>query len=194
VEDQGPYADNYNPAIPTVGSVEAVLSLAYIMGREGTVTTTWRQDTDLPQESAPFLSKPKSKSKTWRNGALACAAASSVVFILNLAVTIYLVTSKGRAETDGRHTLYTGDCKYVSRLNTALHLIINALSTILLGASNYCMQCLSAPTRMDIDKAHGQKRWLDVGILSFRNLRRISKRKALLWWLLGVSSFPLHLL
>jgi hypothetical protein len=172
----------------------ATLKSTHTMGRERTITTAWSKYADVPQESAPFVSKPTSTSKTWRKGALACAAASSVVFVLNLAVTIYLVVNNGQEQTEGRHTLYTGDCKYVSRLNTGLHLVINALSTILLGASNYCMQCLSAPTRRDIDKAHAKKRWLDIGILSFRNLRRISKRRVFLWWMLGISSFPLHLL
>ena len=34
------------------------------------------------------------------------------------------------------------------------------------------MQCLAALTREDIDKAHGQNRWMDFGVSSVRNLRR----------------------
>lgn len=75
-----------------------------------------------------------------------------------------------------------------------LHLIINILSTLLLGASNYSMQCLSSPTRSEIDKAHRQKLWLDIGVPSVRNLRRISASRIALWWLLAASSIPLHLL
>jgi hypothetical protein len=86
--------------------------------------------------------------------------------ILNLAITVYLVAGTGKEETARRHTLYTGDCELVSPLNTGIHLIINALSTILLSSSNYCMQCLSAPTRQDIDKAHRNKRWLDMAHLA----------------------------
>lgn len=69
-------------------------------------------------------------------------------------------------------TLYDGHCDKVKRLDLWLHLFINVLSTLLLGASNYCMQCLAAPTREDIDKAHGQNGWMDVGVPSVRNLRR----------------------
>ena len=78
------------------------------------------------------------------------------------------------------------------RLDLWLHLGINLLSTLLLGASNYTMQCLSAPTRDEIDKAHQQRISLDVGTLSFQNLRRISWRRVILWWLLALSSIPLH--
>lgn len=75
-----------------------------------------------------------------------------------------------------------------------LHLAINVLSTVLLGASNYCMQCLSSPTRGDVDKAHSKGVWLDIGVPSVRNLRRISGRRFALWCLLAVSSIPLHFL
>ncbi|MCJ1458534.1 hypothetical protein MMC28_008907, partial [Mycoblastus sanguinarius] len=66
--------------------------------------------------------------------------------------------------------------------------------TLLVGASNYSMQCLSSPTRGEINKAHNQKIWLDIGVPSFRNLRRLSFYRITLWWLLAVSSIPLHLL
>jgi hypothetical protein len=67
------------------------------------------------------------------------------------------------------------------------------LSTILLASSNYAMQCLSAPTRTELDQAHTKTQWLDIGILSFRNLTQIKTVRMLFWLLLGVSSLPLHL-
>lgn len=39
-----------------------------------------------------------------------------------------------------------------------MHIIINILSTALLAASNYVMQCLSAPTRPDVNEAHTQRK------------------------------------
>ncbi len=56
------------------------------------------------------------------------------------------------------------------------------------------MQCLSSPTRNEIDKAHSQGIWLDIGVPSVRNLRRLSTTRIILWWLLAFSSIPLHLL
>jgi hypothetical protein len=126
----------------------------------------------------------------WRFGTINCAVSASIVFIINLVVTIW----GSRHNKAGGNVLYEGDCNRVDRLNTELHLLINLLSTVLLSASNYSMQCLSAPTRKDIDKAHGARIWLDIGVPSIHNLRRISKKRALLWALLGLSSLPLHLL
>lgn len=56
------------------------------------------------------------------------------------------------------------------------------------------MQCISSPTRHEGDKAHARGVWLDIGVPSVRNLERITSSRILLWWLLGLSSVPLHLL
>ncbi|KAH3907651.1 hypothetical protein HBI56_180470 [Parastagonospora nodorum] len=66
--------------------------------------------------------------------------------------------------------------------------------TILLSGSSYCMQCMSAPNRKEIDEAHVIQRRLDIGVPSFRNFKHIRRGKLVLWALLGRSSFPLHLL
>ncbi|KAK0609436.1 hypothetical protein B0T14DRAFT_441918, partial [Immersiella caudata] len=89
--------------------------------------------------------------------------------------------------------LFSGSCSKAEKINIAGHVIINALSTVLLSASNYCMQCVSAPTREEVDNAHRKRRWLDIGTPSARNLRSIHPAKTILWLFLGTSSFPLHL-
>ncbi|KAF2108210.1 hypothetical protein BDV96DRAFT_285358 [Lophiotrema nucula] len=81
----------------------------------------------------------------------------------------------------------------LSRISVGIHLLINALSTILLAASNYTMQVLSSPTRGDLDKAHRSGKWFDIGVLSSRNLSTIPGRRLLLCIVLGFSSIPLHL-
>ena len=121
-----------------------------------------------------------------------CAVTGVLVILVNLAFTIWATTTFG--VHDGFGTLQKGDCGKTKTLNFWIHLAINILSTLLLGASNYSMQCLSSPTRQEIDKAHARRAWLDVGVPSFRNLRRLSKRRIILWWLLALSSIPLHLL
>jgi hypothetical protein len=100
------------------------------------------------------------------------------------------------ATSGAKGVLFDGDCDRVKRLNTGLHLGINILSTILLAGSNYTMQCLSAPTRSEIDSAHNRKPgvYLDIGVPGIRNLGYISRRRVILWVALGLSSLPLHLL
>ncbi|CAG8949257.1 hypothetical protein HYFRA_00004882 [Hymenoscyphus fraxineus] len=90
--------------------------------------------------------------------------------------------------------LSRGDCEEAKSMSTFLHILINLLSTALLGASNYTMQCLHAPTRAQVDEAHAQRKWVDIGIPSWRNRHRVSKKDVIMWWILAWSSAPLHLL
>ena len=129
----------------------------------------------------------------WRFGAFVGVVSATLVLITNVGALVGTITRQS-AKDDGRIPLYEGSCSKVRKLNIGIHLAINVLSTILLGASNYCMQCASAPTREEVDKAHKAKKWLDIGVLSRRNLLLISKKRVVLWILLAVSSLPLHLL
>lgn len=114
----------------------------------------------------------------------------TIVFLCNLTVTAWATHYK----STGDELILDGPCDKIRSWNTWLHLIINILGTILLSGSNYCMQCLSAPTRSEVDQAHAKGVWLDIGVPSTRNLRFIGKRRVIVWAMLGLSSVPLHLL
>ncbi|KAK7931114.1 hypothetical protein PG985_001826 [Apiospora marii] len=114
-----------------------------------------------------------------------------LVFVANLSLTIYALVHFG--SRDGVGLLYAGDCDTVKQLDRWLHLLINVLSTVLLSASNYCMQLQAAPTRKELDEAHKRGDWMDIGILSLRNLRYISRDRQIIWALLALSSLPIHL-
>ena len=90
--------------------------------------------------------------------------------------------------------IYIGSCDTAQSLDTWLHLGINVLAALLLGASNIAMQCLSAPKRADIDRLHALGQAVDIGIANFRNWRVMNKRRRVLWIVLGLSSLPLHFL
>jgi hypothetical protein len=96
--------------------------------------------------------------------------------------------------TNGVGTLYEGNCDIVNSWSLWLHILINVLSSALLGASNYTMQILSAPTRRECDRAHANNDWVDIGIISLRNLTRIGWKRSAAWILLALSSVPIHLL
>ncbi len=117
---------------------------------------------------------------------------ATIVFLLNLTILVRVSTTlkfeRGVAQ------VFTGDCHQAEQINTWAHFGINAVSTMLLSGSNYCMQILSAPTRIEIDTAHAKKKWLDIGVPSVRNLKNVARWKVVMWWLLGLSSLPLHLL
>lgn len=130
----------------------------------------------------------------WRWGVKLGVFLTTAVLIINLGVALGIVLPHDGANKDGNVVLMNDNCDRVKKYNTGYHLAINILSTLLLGSSNYVMQCLSAPTRSDVNKAHIKGVWLDVGISSLKNLKHISKGKLVLWVFLAASSWPLHLL
>ncbi|KIK53457.1 hypothetical protein GYMLUDRAFT_134315, partial [Collybiopsis luxurians FD-317 M1] len=127
----------------------------------------------------------------WRFGAWLATFQAATVLLINI---IILIWSAVRAGGGSSGLVFQGDCNEVDHISIGIHLVINVLSTLLLGASNYIMQSLCAPTRREVDEAHKRGSWLDVGVQSLRNLRYTSRRKRLLWMALSVSSIPLHLL
>ncbi len=128
----------------------------------------------------------------YRFGATFCAALTGTVFLINMILTIW---AWAKFDVNGGiGTIHQGNCNQTKSLSLWLHLAINVLGTALLSASNYCMQCLSAPTRQDIDKAHAQNKWLDIGVPSVRNLRIMTRKRIILWSLLAITSLPLHLM
>lgn len=137
--------------------------------------------------------KKKSWLSDWRLGLVVGCGASGLVLIINLSILLVAATRYGGFK-DGIGTLAKGLPTSMSRLSTAYHILINLLSTVLLTSSNYCMQVLCSPTRNEIDAAHRKGRWLNIGVLSPHNLRFIRARRVLLWWILALSSLPLHLL
>lgn len=148
------------------------------------------QDSERPEKRMTWFRRYQKRLSGWRVGALNFAVWAAIVFSINLIITASVFSTR----KTNQDVLSEGDCGNIKRLNSVFHAIINVLSTILLSGSNYCMQCLSAPTRAEIDVAHAKNRRLDIGVPSFRNLTSISRHRLALWCLLGLSSIPLHLL
>ncbi|KAJ5208178.1 hypothetical protein N7449_002557 [Penicillium cf. viridicatum] len=134
----------------------------------------------------------------WINGVLLCAKATTALLLLNI---IFIAVAAGLSNRNSENrafssfqVMYEGSCVLSKRWNVALHLIINVLSTGILGASNYCMQSLVAPSREEVDKYHARGRWLDIGCSSVRNLFVIGRSRLALWLVLLVTATPFHLL
>lgn len=130
----------------------------------------------------------------WRVGAALASAGALMTLIVNVAVGAWASSRKGLNSVGVLVELFRGDCDTAASLNTWSHLAINIVSTLLLSGSNYCMQCLVAPSRADINRAHARAAWLDIGVPSLRNVKWIGWWRRTLWILLVVSSLPLHLM
>ncbi|PKY00531.1 hypothetical protein P168DRAFT_224540, partial [Aspergillus campestris IBT 28561] len=147
----------------------------------------------------PLLDKETDPGQEWIKGVLLCAWGCSAILALNVILAIIaIVVAYKRPSYSDRHfeyaELYRGSCSTTNGWTTGMHLVINVLSTALLAASNYSMQCLSAPSRADIDQAHSKRTWLDIGVFSARNLWAMDARRKLLWVILFISSVPVHMM
>lgn len=130
--------------------------------------------------------------EAWRFTVASGALAGIVILLINI---ITLAVMSGRYETvNSSITFYTGPCHNAKAITISAHVVINILSTILLAYSSFSMQCLASPTRKEVDLAHSKRRWLSIGTPSIHNVFLVSKKKAALWLVLGVSSFPLHMI
>jgi hypothetical protein len=178
------------------------LELVNIIGKhQGSTTSTFDSFESGTLHNSPSQTKRRHKShlgrEKWRIGASIAALVATLTALINLSIGAWATSLMGVSNPFSSGILveiFHGDCKRASTMNTWAHLAINIVSTGLLAGSNYCMQCLVAPSRADIDRAHRQFKWLDIGLPSVRNLRYISARRRWLWVLLASSSVPLHLL
>ncbi|KAH7060924.1 hypothetical protein B0J12DRAFT_349686 [Macrophomina phaseolina] len=102
--------------------------------------------------------------------------------VVNLGVLAWASAAK-----DGR--VYTSTCTDVENINTAIHLTINALSTILLMSSIYCMRRV---TRSSIDGARAQRWWAKVDFQSNRYQKLAKNREAVCWCILAILALTLH--
>lgn len=92
------------------------------------------------------------RSRRMANGSIAFSALLAIAcLVINISVAIWI---SGNAYETGFPELYRGKRSTVDRYNTWTHLAINAVSTLLLSRSNFYMQCLMAPTRKEVDRAH----------------------------------------
>ncbi|KUJ10921.1 uncharacterized protein LY89DRAFT_655765 [Mollisia scopiformis] len=154
-----------------------------------TYTQIEQTETDYPREAQAGSPRTKTLSgHVWQ------AVAASVILLLNFVLLFVVAFGLREKGPDGYPAIETSSCDGASRLSQGIHYVINILATILLAASNYYMQRLSSCTRSEIDRAHQRGSWADVGVSSVRNMRFMSWDRIVLWWILVLSSLPIHLL
>lgn len=148
----------------------------------------------------PEVNPEHSRSRTWRTWRSrrqvvlwTCFATAGLICIINF-VSFGVTRFKFRGMSDDVVTLHRGDCTSVRSWDRGIHIIINILSTLLMGASNLTLQLIAAPTRKEVDRAHAKGIWLDIGVPSVKNLLSISRLNLLIWCCLAVSSLPIHFL
>ena len=125
----------------------------------------------------------------WKKGVAVHTVAVICILLINVAFFVGGMALLGKDDV-----IYSGGCERTGWLSNIAHAVINVLGTFVLASSNYAMQVSAAPTREEVESAHAQKKWIDIGIPSLSNFRHIGFQRALLWMLLATSSIPFHLM
>ncbi|KAJ5963319.1 uncharacterized protein N7479_003195 [Penicillium vulpinum] len=150
-----------------------------------------------PKEEVQQLTDPD-HIRRWIKGVVICSWIIGGVLALNIVLAVIavgLAYSGNSGQSFSFASLYMGKCSTSKNWTTGLHLLINILSTALLGASNYCMQCLAAPSREQVDKAHSQKTWVRIGVPNIMDLLRYQTgKRRFLGLILLITSLPIHLI
>jgi hypothetical protein len=217
IDEQAPPEQEVNAHVPYIPNLETIPETATSDHSAGDVSSSAGGDDEeepllepltrcnehpdfASREKVPwFLEEAYPESSTakrllWRSKRN--TVLSLVTFLAVLIFLVNLITLRILQQKFPGGALLRGARGKTSAINTAIHVAVNIVSTVLLACSNLCMQLLVAPTRKDVDRAHARASpvSLDIGIPSFSNLRFISYKRALIWVLLGLASLPLHLL
>jgi hypothetical protein len=128
----------------------------------------------------------------WQAGLLRAFLLSLIALIVNISVYAWLFRTY--EASSGTATIQQGSCRTIRATNTGVHAALNVLSTMILGASTYAMQGMTAPTRVEVDAAHAKGKWMEIGTQSVRNLFYVRRRNTWVWILLAITSLPFHLL
>ena len=145
-----------NPLIESTESTEA------LRVQETAIPESRFEYPAKPDLFKPLPKEPKPRWSAWRvTTAWGCGSAV-VVLIINI-VLLGWSYNKPRSASNNI-LLYSGDCNESRKIDTVTHLFINILGTVLLGASNYAMQVLCAPTRDALDIAHSQGKCVRLAV------------------------------
>jgi hypothetical protein len=68
------------------------------------------------------------------------------ILVTNITLTVWAIRSYP-PDNQGVGTLSSGNCSTIYSINGAVHFALNIVSSLFLGAGNYCMQTLVAPSR-----------------------------------------------
>jgi len=128
----------------------------------------------------------------WRRSAICF-----LVFIWALALGLLALLGlsiRASGSLDSSSALFRGNCGTAKQRTLTAHVVINIVSTAVLLSSSFFLMLVVSPTRHDVDKAHRRSRYLDIGVVSVRNLRWLPGSRTILWLLLASASLPLHML
>lgn len=128
------------------------------------------------------------ESRKWYTWVPVCSTSAGATCCLNLSLTIWAGLLLW---TQGWFCYYQKrEMQRIQKLGLVDSSSNKCSYSILLGGSNYPMQCHSAKKS---NKGNQKRVTFDIGIPSVKNLMRLSRRESIFWGFLAASSVPLHL-
>ena len=114
----------------------------------------------------------------WRAGV---ALNTLLAFLILLVDFVCLIVAGSRGSPDsGKSVIFAGPCVTASGISWGIYAVFNLFALVLIAGANYVFQVLGSPTRTEVAVAHFRRRWLDVGVPSFRNLGQIGSGRTVL--------------
>ncbi|KAK2024434.1 hypothetical protein LX32DRAFT_99545 [Colletotrichum zoysiae] len=117
-------------------------------------------------------------SSGWRAGVALNIVIGFLILVVAIVCLVLALVVVGMIRGESR--LFEGDCAAARDVKIGVFAAINVITVVLLATANYVFQVLSSPTRAEVDTAHNERRWLHIGIPSFRNLPFISKPRVVM--------------
>lgn len=132
----------------------------------------------LPGEKAGGGSEWRGLAAGWRAGIALNVLLAFLVLIVGFVCLIVAISRSSLSE--GRSAIFVGSCATATGIDWGLHAAIGIFVAALVAGANYVFQVLSSPTREEVTAAHQERKWLDIGIPSFRNFGRIEASRTFL--------------
>ncbi|KAJ7255750.1 hypothetical protein C8J57DRAFT_1186383 [Mycena rebaudengoi] len=171
-------ADQAKPLLPEAGELKAAYQYARVATLRKYIPAL---NKEIPRDGVAERSRILKRQ----------LALSVLVLAANLAGTVWANTTYP-PDRHGFGTFLYGDCTRISRISTTIHVVLNVLSGLLLGAGSYCMQLLVSPTRHEVDIAHARGAALDIGVPSVTNLPHIDRKRLVGWLALAITATLLN--
>ena len=142
-------------------------------------------------EAGAELNVRVKRMQGWRLGTLVSCFAVATCLVLELALLIYSIrTNRPRG---GLGMLYDGSCAKVKKLSILVLLPLNIIGTVLISTSNYVMQAVAAPTRLEVNQSHVRGGFRNIGMPTSYDMVNGRPYKSTLWWILALTTMPIHL-
>ncbi|KAK2774389.1 hypothetical protein CKAH01_03622 [Colletotrichum kahawae] len=127
----------------------------------------------------------------WRTTSLVCAL---LVWGMTALLWLIFLITISKSNISDMPPFHAADCEDTRRVMVVVRFVVGAFATLAIVSSYNFMQLLVSPTREDVDRAHAQRRWMDIGCMSVKNLRFISNPRRVLFGLFALIWIPFHLL